>query len=301
MDGPAAIGWYVRAAETLPRARACVGYRYETGQGLHHDPVKALAWYLRARDSGFPPVVPAIARLNDQLGPQERGVAMRLAERNLPADPVNPDYQPTAPDCRPRMVRWEPRVVWLPNLLSADECWHLVASATPHMRPSRVLSRGDGTIVKTDGRSSGEMEFLAPRMDVVVASIEQRLAFHSLLPRENGEPLLVLHYGVGDEYRPHVDYFDPQARGFKKMLSRGGQRLATILIYLNEVEGGGETRFPDIELSIAPKMGSALLFFNCLPDGAVDPRSRHAGAPVTAGEKWLATKWLRQSRRMDLG
>ncbi len=65
-------------------------------------------------------------------------------------------------------------------------------------------------------------------------------------------------------------------------------------MYLNTPEAGGETIFPYAHIKVTPCKGDALLFFDCQIDGAVDPLTLHGGAPVTSGEKWLATKWLRQ-------
>jgi prolyl 4-hydroxylase len=102
----------------------------------------------------------------------------------------------------------------------------------------------------------------------------------------------VLRYQPGAQYLPHHDYFDPAQPGATSILARGGQRLATLVMYLNTPEAGGATTFPDVGLEVAPIKGNAVFFSYSRPDAAT--RTLHGGAPVQAGEKWVATKWLRQ-------
>ena len=98
----------------------------------------------------------------------------------------------------------------------------------------------------------------------------------------------------GAEYKPHFDYFDPVEPGTPSILKRGGQRVATIVMYLAEPEKGGGTTFPDVSLVVAPKRGNAVFFSYDRPHPVT--RTLHGGAPVLAGEKWIATKWLREGR-----
>ena len=115
-------------------------------------------------------------------------------------------------------------------------------------------------------------------------------------PIENGEGIQILHYPVGGEYRPHFDYFPPRDPGSQTHLANGGQRVSTLVMYLNDVEQGGETNFPTLQLSVSPKKGAAAYFEYANSLNQVDPLSLHAGMPVLAGEKWIATKWMRQRR-----
>jgi len=111
---------------------------------------------------------------------------------------------------------------------------------------------------------------------------------------ENGEGLQILHYGVGAEYKPHNDYFDASEPGGEVLLQRGGQRVATVVMYLNTPAGGGATVFPDGHFEVAAIKGNAVFFSY---DRAHEmTRTLHAGAPVKQGEKWIATKWLRERR-----
>jgi prolyl 4-hydroxylase len=109
---------------------------------------------------------------------------------------------------------------------------------------------------------------------------------------ENGEGLQILHYRPGAEYKPHYDYFDPKEPGTPAILKRGGQRVGTVVVYLSEPAKGGGTTFPDVGLVVAPKRGNAVFFSYDSPDPS--SKTLHGGAPVVAGDKWIATKWLRE-------
>ncbi len=113
-------------------------------------------------------------------------------------------------------------------------------------------------------------------------------------PSSLGEGLQVLRYLPGAEYRPHHDYFDPAKSGTAAILERGGQRVGSLVMYLNTPEKGGGTIFPDVALEVAPIQGNAVFFSYDRPHPVT--RTLHGGAPVIAGEKWVATKWLRQGR-----
>jgi prolyl 4-hydroxylase len=122
--------------------------------------------------------------------------------------------------------------------------------------------------------------------------IEARIACLLNWPVENGEGLQVLRYRPGAEYLPHYDYFDPRHASTPAILQRGGQRVATLVMYLNTPAAGGATVFPDVKLDVAPIKGNAVFFSYERPHPTT--LSLHGGAPVLEGEKWVATKWLRE-------
>lgn len=184
-----------------------------------------------------------------------------------------------------------PRVVVFGNLLSDEECDGLVAAAAPRMaRSLTVENQTGGETVNADRTSQGM--FFKRAESELVARIESRIARLLRWPLENGEGLQVLHYGVGAEYKPHHDYFDPAQPGTPTILKRGGQRVGTLVMYLNQPELGGGTTFPDAGLVVAPQRGNAVFFSYDRP--LPTTRTLHGGAPVLAGEKWVATKWLRE-------
>ena len=126
----------------------------------------------------------------------------------------------------------------------------------------------------------------------VVAALERRIAKLVNWPLENGEGLQILRYGPGAEYKPHYDYFDPAEPGTATILKRGGQRVGTLVIYLNNPTKGGGTVFPDIHLEVGPRQGNAVFFSYERPHPST--KTLHGGSPVVEGEKWIATKWLRE-------
>lgn len=184
-----------------------------------------------------------------------------------------------------------PRVVVLGGLLSDEECEALIEAARPRLsRSLTVVTQTGGHEVNPDRTSQG-MFFERGETDLV-ARIEARLARLLNWPVENGEGLQILHYVAGAEYKPHYDYFDPDEPGTPRITARGGQRVGTMVMYLNEPEQGGGTSFPDVGLEVAPKRGHAVFFSYERPHPST--RTLHGGSPVLAGDKWIATKWLRQ-------
>jgi prolyl 4-hydroxylase len=187
----------------------------------------------------------------------------------------------------------EPRVVVFGGLLDAAECDELVALARERLvRSETVAMRAGGSEVNPARTSEGM--FFRRGENPLVARIEARIATLLRWPVENGEGLQILRYRPGEEYKPHYDYFDPAAPGAAAILARGGQRLASLVIYLEAPARGGATCFPDIGLEVMPARGNAVFFSYERADP--DSRTLHGSAPVLEGEKWVATQWLREAR-----
>lgn len=196
---------------------------------------------------------------------------------------------------RMKILSWSPRIFLFEDFLTESECDHLIAEGKSQLTRSTVIdehSQG-GKIHPT--RTSEGMFFPQHSSDPIIQKIERKIAAVTMLPLENGEAIQMLHYGPGAEYRPHFDYFDPTTEGGKFCYDRGGQRIASFIMYLYTTEEGGETLFPKAGIEIKPIKGNAVLFYNCLPDGTEDPLSLHGGAPVIKGDKWIATKWIRKA------
>jgi prolyl 4-hydroxylase len=186
-----------------------------------------------------------------------------------------------------------PRVVVFGDLLSQQECEDLIALSTPRLARSLTVATKTGGEEVNEDRTSNGMFFQRGENELV-RRIEARIARLVNWPEENGEGLQILQYGPGAEYKPHYDYFDPAEPGTPTILRRGGQRVGTIVMYLGEPEKGGGTVFPDVHLEVAPKRGNAVFFSYERPHPST--RTLHGGAPVLAGTKWIATKWLRERR-----
>jgi prolyl 4-hydroxylase len=178
------------------------------------------------------------------------------------------------------------------DLLSGEECDSLVELARAKLRRSPTIDNWSGGDEVTEGRTSEGMSF-APGENDVVKRIEGRIAELVNWPVDRGEGLQVLRYGPGAEYRPHHDYFDPTVPGAASLLKRGGARVATLVMYLKTSQKGGSTTFPDVGFQVAPIKGNAVFFSYDCPHPTT--RTLHGGAPVIEGEKWIATKWLRET------
>lgn len=187
----------------------------------------------------------------------------------------------------------DPRVVVFGGLLSEEECDELMALAGARLARSETVKTDTGASEVNEARTSDGM-FFQRGENPLCDRIERRIAALLQWPLENGEGLQVLRYRPGAEYKPHYDYFDPTQPGTPTILKRGGQRVGTLVMYLNTPAKGGGTTFPDVKLEVAPIKGNAVFFSYDRPHPLT--RTLHGGAPVLEGEKWVATKWLREGR-----
>jgi prolyl 4-hydroxylase len=182
----------------------------------------------------------------------------------------------------------KPVVRVLQQVLDPDECDALVELARPRLARALTVDTEGGQQVDQRRTSSGM--FFRLGETPLIQRIEARLAQLLGMPVNHGEGLQVLHYGPGQEYEPHYDWFDPEQPGFEAVTAHGGQRVASVVMYLNTPEAGGGTGFPNAGLTVTALKGSAVYFAYDTGDTA----SLHAGLPVQRGEKWIATKWLRE-------
>ena len=196
---------------------------------------------------------------------------------------------------RLRRSMWleSPRVAVIEDMLSPEECAGFIDLGKAQLRAITVVDPDSGGDVVHEART-GKFTSFTRGQTPLIARIEARIAKLTRWPVENGEGFQLIHYGPGDEYRAHYDWFDPALSGSAVHMRAGGQRIATIIFYLNRPARGGGTQFPWLSgLTVAALPGRALYFDNI--DGAhnVDQRVQHAGTPVEQGEKWIVTKWLR--------
>jgi prolyl 4-hydroxylase len=189
------------------------------------------------------------------------------------------------------MALRQPRVVVFGDLLSDEECDGVMALADKRLSRSETVATGSEGSEVNAARTSDGMFFERGESELI-RRVEQRIATLLRWPLDHGEGLQVLRYRPGAEYQPHYDYFEPNHASTPGILTRGGQRVATLVIYLNTPEAGGSTIFPDIGLDVAPVKGNAVFFSYDRPHPST--QTLHGGSPVLEGEKWVATKWLRQ-------
>ena len=203
------------------------------------------------------------------------------------------------------MLDADARIFLFKGFLSPDEADHIRAISEERMTRSGVVEANGGSTVSDIRTSSGT--FLERGEDEVVRRVEERIASWSLLPAKNGEGLQVLRYHKTQKYDAHWDYFF-----HKEGTANGGNRYATVLMYLETTEEGGETVFPNIpapggdngptfsdcarhHLAAKPVKGDAILFHSIAPSGALERKSLHTACPVIKGIKWSAAKWLHVS------
>jgi prolyl 4-hydroxylase len=179
----------------------------------------------------------------------------------------------------------EPLIVILGNVLSEDECDELIRLSKDRVRRSKIGKTNEIDELRT----SSSMFFQEGESDIVTR-IEKRVSHIMNIPFEHGEGLQILNYKIGQEYKAHFDFFLSTDR----IVSN--PRISTLVMYLNDVEHGGETFFPKLNFSVSPQKGMAVYFEYFYDDHALNELTLHGGAPVITGDKWVATQWMRRKR-----
>lgn len=216
------------------------------------------------------------------LAPQQLRAAIS-AGRLLSAPPV-------------QLVSMSPRIGIIEGFATAAECRWLVDAGRHKLAPATVFDHISGEL-RLDTRRTAKYSLCNPlEYGMIVEVIRARLSRAVGLPLAHFEMSQILHYSVGEDFKPHHDYFQPGTPGFEAEIANNGQRIATQLIYLNEDFEGGDTHFPTLGLSYRGHAGDALIFFNINEKGDPEPLTLHTGLPPTAGEKWLFSQWIRDPR-----
>ncbi|MER2038160.1 MAG: 2OG-Fe(II) oxygenase [Solibacillus sp.] len=179
----------------------------------------------------------------------------------------------------------EPLVVVLGSVLDEGECEALIQISKDRLERSKIGSSKEVSNIRT---SSGT--FLTDIDHDVITNVEKRIASIIDIPIEHAEGLHILNYKPGQEYKEHYDYFAAASK------SASNNRICTFVLYLNDVEEGGETYFPKLNLSVFPKKGMAVYFEYFYNDQLLNELTLHGGAPVISGEKWIATQWIRRKK-----
>ena len=183
----------------------------------------------------------------------------------------------------PEILSDDPRITIHRGLFSAAECRYLTLLGTPWLERAMVIDEATGAGVIDAIRDADTSSFPPLAEDLVVQQINACIAAASGTDKKWGEPLTILRYRPGQQYRAHHD-----AGGDVERL-----RHWTALIWLNDDYDGGETDFPDVAVRVKGGVGDLLLFHNVTADGLPDQRMIHAGLPVTSGVKWMASRWIR--------
>lgn len=204
-----------------------------------------------------------------------------------------------------QVLSWKPRALYFPEFATAEQCQSIIKMAKSNLKPSTLALRKGETDESTKGTRTSSGTFISASEDKtgILDAIEQKIARATMLPKTHGEAFNILRYNIGQKYDSHYDAFNPAEYGPQK-----SQRIASFLLYLSDVEEGGETMFPfengakigmgfDYRkctgLKVKPRKGDGLLFYSVFPNGTIDQLSLHGSCPVIEGEKWVATKWIR--------
>lgn len=174
------------------------------------------------------------------------------------------------------------------GFLDPEECERVIARIDAARRPSTVADDFGDALFRTSETCDLDSA------DPVVAAVETKIAALTGIHPQFGEPIQGQRYAVGQEFKPHTDYFEPNGVDFHRFCATSGQRTWTVMIYLNEPEAGGATRFKAIDKTIQPERGKLLAWNNRNPDGSVNANTIHHGMKVRNGAKYIVTKWFRE-------
>jgi hypothetical protein len=186
-----------------------------------------------------------------------------------------------------------PRIRLIKTFATPAECRWLIALARDRLAPATVFDEARGGQTLNAARDNSYLVLRIGEMNVMTEVLRNRISAATRLPVPLFEPSQLLHYAVGQRFKPHHDFLDPSNEAYREDLARFGQRIATFLIYLNDGYSGGETSFPAIGLNYQAETGDGLFFANVTREGAPDPQTLHAGLPPTSGEKWVFSQWIR--------
>jgi prolyl 4-hydroxylase len=174
------------------------------------------------------------------------------------------------------------------NFLDAAQCKKLIAMIDTHRRPSTLLSDKPEDNFRTS--ESCDMD----RWSIDVRPIDEGIALLLGINPNQGETMQGQRYAPGQHFRAHHDFFYENQAYWQKVKLEGGQRTWTAMIYLNDVDEGGATWFPQAGIRVAPKRGMLLIWNNMADDGSPNQLTLHEGMPVIRGTKYVVTKWFRE-------
>ena len=186
-----------------------------------------------------------------------------------------------------------PRISAIAGFASPAESDWIMDRFRPKLQPAMVWHRETNVGQVDPARSNSAVELKITHMDLVIAAVRARISAATGMPEPQFEVPQVMHYTVGQEFKPHHDFLDPTQPGQATDIAQRGQRVATFLLFLNDDFEGGETEFPYLGLRHRGRKGDALMFSNIGGKGKLDLRTLHAGLPPSAGEKWILSQWIR--------
>lgn len=191
------------------------------------------------------------------------------------------------------LQRERPRILTARALMSNIECERIIARAKPHLRRAGVYDHDTGGERVVDDRSNSKAELSLAEVDLLYVLLHARMANMLGLPLQCFEMTNILHYNPGERFKPHFDFLYTDEPGTAANVAQLGQRIVTLLVYLNDGYEGGETHFPRVNYAFKGGAGDALMFANVSEAGEPDLLSLHEGRPPASGEKWILSQWVR--------
>lgn len=176
----------------------------------------------------------------------------------------------------------------LRDFLSGKLCQELITLIDRDRRPSTIADDNGDQYFRTSETCDLQLH------DAPVQALENKLTELSGIDPAYGEPLQGQRYAVGQEFKPHTDYFTPGGPDWEQYCAVSGQRTWTFMIYLNTVDAGGATRFKAVGKTFQPEAGKLLCWNNRRSDGRENPNTLHHGMKVRMGTKYVITKWYRE-------
>ena len=244
---------------------------------LGHPDGRRARVYLTAAGIGTKPDHSAALEMLGELAREDRFAAVQLSF----LDHVSCEKR--LAQVQPTVVSADPYIALYPGLFSPAECKYLAMLAAPWLEGAQVSMAGNAARIESV-RDADASAISHLTEDLVVQRINRCIAAATGTQPEWGEPLNVLRYRPGQQFRPHHD---------GKGSGEGALRIMTALVWLNEQFEGGETDFPTLNIRVRGGLGDMLVFKNITDDGEVDERLLHAGLPVNQGVKWMASRWIR--------
>jgi prolyl 4-hydroxylase len=174
------------------------------------------------------------------------------------------------------------------NFLTPEECRSVIELIDKDRVPSGLLAPSADPEFRTSESCNLRIEDRANQL------VEAKVNRLTGIQPEHGEAIQGQRYAVGQQFKPHHDFFHTSEPYWPEQERQGGQRTWTAMIFLNEPEAGGQTFFPQANVRVTPRTGNLLLWNNMDEWGQPNPNSLHTGCPVEAGVKYVITKWYRE-------
>ncbi|WP_432280311.1 prolyl hydroxylase family protein [Stakelama saccharophila] len=174
------------------------------------------------------------------------------------------------------------------QFLEPELCERIIDLIDASRRPSTVGDSNGDPLFRTSETCDLDSS------DAAVAEVERRITAFTGIDPTHGEPVQGQRYEVGQEFKAHTDYFEPNGLDYDKYCSVAGQRTWTVMLYLNEPEAGGATRFRAVDKMVKPETGKLLAWNNLRLDGTPNPSTLHHAMKVRGGLKYVITKWFRE-------